>query len=126
MANKPDFDYTESAEFIARKTKTLRIVRFFRDSDLRCGHEGLRKLAKENGIDPWDLAPGEFLAFTNSRQNKLKIFAPGNIICYVKSPDDRRIDLDIIRLIPRFFNGTEFSYDSAVKEMLRTKMKSAA
>jgi hypothetical protein len=120
------FNYRSTAEFIAKKTKSLRVVRFFPNSDLRCAHDGLRKVALENEIDPWKLDPGEFLVFANSRQNMLKIFAPGNLIVHVKSPDERRIDLDIIRLIPRFFNGTEFNYQGAVKEMIQKKIQKAA
>lgn len=116
-------NFFESAEYIAKKTKRLRVIRFFRDADLRCGHDGLREMAKKEGIDPWTLEPGEFLVFANNRQNKLKIYAPGNVLCYVKSPDDRRIDLNIVRLIPRFFNGTEFNYDAAVREVLKGKLK---
>lgn len=120
------FDFRRSAQYIAAKTKSLRVVRFFPKADLRCSHDGLRKIAIEAGIDPWNLEPGEFLVFSNESQNKLKIYAPGNVIAYVKSPDNRRIDLDVIRLIPRFFNGTEFKYDSAMLEVLDKKLKKAS
>lgn len=123
MADKgARLNFKESAEYIAKHTKTLRIIRYFPDSDLRCGHEGLREVAKKNGVDPWELAPGEFLVFANHLKNKMKIYAPGNVIAYLKSPDNRRIDLDVVRLIPRFFNGTQFNYDAAVKSMVLKKM----
>lgn len=117
-----ELNYSDSVQFIASKTRNLKIVRFFRNADLRCGHDGLRKMAKEHSIDPWKLEPGQFLVFSNAKQNKLKIYAPGNILCYVKSTDDRRIDLRIVQFIPRFFNGTEFQYEAAVKEMLKKEL----
>lgn len=115
-------NYLDEAAFIAQRTRSTRVVRFFPNADLRCGHEGLAKIAMDNGVNARELSPGEFLVFANGMQNKLKIYAPGNLIAYLKSPDNRRIDLDIIRYLPRFFNGTEFEYDKAVKKVLLKKL----
>lgn len=117
-----NFNFSKHLETLAPQTRSNKIIRFFPDSDLRCSHEGLKVIAMEHKIDPWNLKPGEFLVFANRRMSALKIYAPGNIIAYVKSPDHRQIDLNIVRLIPRFFNGTEFNYSGAVAEMLRVKM----
>lgn len=126
MASAKIIDFTQSVHVIAEQTRTLRILRFFPQSDLRCSHDGLRVLAKKNGVDPWKLAPGEFLVFANNLQNKLKIYAPGNVLVYLKSPDNHRIDLDIIRLIPRFFNGTEFNYPAALQKLITDKIERIA
>jgi hypothetical protein len=120
------FNYKQTAEFIAKRTKSTRVVRFFPNADLRCSHDGLRLIAKENGIDPWELAPGEFLVFMNTNKNMMKIYAPGNVLAHVKSPDNRRIDLDIVRYIPRFFNGTEFKFEKALEKMVSVKVERAA
>lgn len=118
--------FKQTVEDIAKRTHSLKILRFFKDVDLRCSHEGLTIVAKKHHVDPTKLAPGEFLVFANSAQNKLKIYAPGNVLCYVRSPGYGRIDMNIVRLIPRFFNGTEFRYDAAAREMLKTKLKLVA
>lgn len=119
-------NYQERIEEIARKTKSTRVIRFFQNADLRCSHLGLRTIALEHGIDPYELSPGEFIVFANKKINKLKIYAPGNVIAYVKPPNDQRIDLNVIRLIPRFFNGSEFNYDSALRKHFELKFKKAA
>lgn len=116
-----EMSYTEEAQAIAQKTRSNKIIRYFPETDLRCNHLGLSLLAKEKKINVKDLAPGEFLVFTNKALNKLKIYAPGNCIAYVKSPDNRRIDLNVVRLIPRFFNGTKFDYEGAMSEMFSRK-----
>lgn len=119
MAN---IDYKDSVISIAKRTKATRILRFFPDADMRCAHEGLRAVAVENGVDPWELMPGEFLVFSNRKQTMMKIFAPGNIIAFLKHPLNHRIDLDIVKYIPRFFNGTEFQYEKAMREMIKEKL----
>lgn len=102
--------------------KELKVIRFFPNSDLRCSHEGLRAVAKENGIDPWGLSAGEFLVFANTSQTMMKIYAPGNIIAFLRHPLRHRIDLSLVQYIPRFFNGTEFNYEGAMKKMLTQKL----
>lgn len=115
-------NYLENAEFIANKTKTTKVIRFFPETDLRSMHLGLRKVAMKHGIDVWALNPGEFVVFANTKQTGLKIFAPGNVIAYVKSPDDKKIDLRVIALIPRYFNGSKFHYEGALREMITKKL----
>lgn len=115
--------FRRSLENIAKRTHSTRILRYFPNCDLRCGHEGLRDIAKKQGVDPWELSPGEFLVFANAVQNRLKIYAPGNVIAYLVNPDYRKIDLDIVRLIPRFFNGTEFNYKAALAKMVDEKLE---
>jgi hypothetical protein len=114
-------NFFDLAKFVASKTKATRVVRFFPGADLRCMHDGLRSIAVENGVDPYELRPGEFLVFCNTARTMLKIYAPGNTIACTKSPDGRRLDLNVIKYIPRFFNGSEFNYDGALKEVLKQK-----
>jgi hypothetical protein len=103
---------------IAKKTRTARVVRFFPDSDMRCQHDGLAAIAALQGIDVWNLKPGEFVVFANKSRLGLKIFAPGRVLCYLRSPDGNPLEMRTISLIPRFFNGDEFRYDPAVKHLL--------
>lgn len=103
---------------------TNRVLRFFPNSDLRCSHDGLRKIAKKFKIEPYELEQGEFLVFANTKQNRIKVYAPGNIVAYLKH--DQRIDLDMIRLIPSYFNGQAFDFEGAEKQMLWVKTRKAA
>lgn len=111
--------YLEACESIAKETRALRILRFFPNADLRAGHDGLAHVAKEKGIHVHRLLPGEFLVFANKKQNKLKIYGPGNLLAYLKAPDERRLDLRVIQFIPRFFKGGEFRYDEALRALFQ-------
>lgn len=119
-------DFLSEAQHLASKTKSTRVIRLFPDSDMRCSHEGLAAVAKKNDIDPLTLHPGEFLVFINSRQTMFKIYAPGNCIAFVKHPEGHRLDLSVVRYIPRFFNGTEFNLDAATRKMIGEKLNRAA
>lgn len=120
-------NYIENAQQIAKKTNSTKIIRFLQNTDLRCMHEGLAKVAKDEGVDVTDLNPGEFVVFANSRMTGIKVYAPGNVIAYLKSPDNHRIEIRAIQYLPRFFNGTEFNYSGALKKFFEVrKMKEAA
>lgn len=120
-----DHEYLDNLELIAKKTKNTKVIRFFPESDLRCSHDGLYKIAKKNGIEVSNLNPGEFLVFANAAQSMLKIYAPGNIIAFIKHPLKHKIDFNVVRYIPRFFNGTEFNYDATLKKIFENKLEKA-
>lgn len=105
------------AAVLEKPTKTQKIVRYFADTHLGGGHKALSEIAKESGIDTAKLSAGEYLIFTNTAMSALKLYAPGNIVAYLKPPGGR-LDPDLIASIPRFFNGTEIQYDKALKEKL--------
>lgn len=112
--------FYEKCESIAKGTIVSgKIIRFFPDADLRAGHEGLKAHARDHKVDAENLKAGEFLVFCNRRQTGVKIYAPGNVVAYLKSPGDYRLDLRTIILIPRFFNGTYFDYNSALKKLFK-------
>lgn len=124
MSERPSFQ--QNLSDIANNTNSLKVIRYFPNADLRCGHDGLRALAREHKVDPWALNPGEFLVFANKSQTKLKIYGPGNLIAYLKAPDNRRLDLHVVRLIPKFFKGGTFQYDDALKDTFMKRMKIAS
>lgn len=95
-----------------------RIIRFFPNSDLRNGHLGLAAQAKKQQIDVTSLKTGEFVMFANASMTGVKIFCPNHTICYVRSPDGRRIEMKAIRYLPLFFSGTEFNYTKALEKSL--------
>lgn len=116
----------EIAQKLASQVNHLRVVRFFRYSDLRCGHEGLIAYAKEKSYDIDSLRPGEFLVFVNIQENKMKILTVNGILVYVKNPTGRKFDLNIVKYIPKFFNSTSMNYQGALTEMVMQKTKKAA
>lgn len=95
-----------------------RVVRYFPDTDLRNGHDGLTNLAQKNGIKIKDLPWGEFLIFMNTSQTMLKMFSQGGVICHLKMPGRTKIDPRTIALIPRFFNGTYIQYSKALEKVI--------
>lgn len=93
------------------------IIRYFPESDLRKGHIGLAIIAKREGVDVKSLGHGEYLIFANRAQNRVKLYAGGNVIAYLKL-DKGRIDPRTISLIPRYFTGHKIRYDDALREVL--------
>jgi hypothetical protein len=101
------------------KRSENRVLRIVFNSDLRSAHDGLTKLAKSLKIpNPAELEIGTFLVFVNRKRNALKIFAAGNTVAHFKMPDGRIMNVKILGLIPRFFNGKELKYDEALKELI--------
>lgn len=101
-----------------RPLGTNKILRVIFNADLRCSHDGLRKIAKDLSLNVDTLRIGEFLVFINSRKSALKIFAAGQTIAHFKMPGERKMDMKIISMIPRFFNGQELKYDAALREKI--------
>ncbi len=100
-----------------------RVVRAVYDADFRCSHPGLTKIAQKLGVNPQELNEGEFLVFLNRPQNAVKIFASNNTIAYFKMPKpSQRVNLKIISMIPRFFNGTSLNYEGALKNQIESEL----
>lgn len=118
MINTQSKLYSSKLEKMPAKIEA-RIVRYFADTHLGNGHNGLAKLAKKNGIDMEDLSWGEFLVFMNSRQNMLKMFTRGGMIAHLRMPGGAKIDPRTIPLLPRFFSGGELRYDRAIEAVIR-------
>lgn len=98
-----------------------RVIRFFRDTHLGNGHEGLAYIAKKEGIDVRNLPKGEFVIFANKRMNGIKAYTQ-NCVAYLKSPDGRRLEMKTIQKLPNYFSGSSFRYDDALAEVF-SKMK---
>lgn len=98
-----------------------RIIRYFPDTNLKCGHVGLAMIAGEHDINVDTLNEGEFIIFVNVAQTALKLYTSGNLVSHLKMPDGARLNLEVIRLIPKHFNGTSIKYDAALKESLERK-----
>jgi len=92
------------------------LIRYFPETHMGLGHQGLTELAKTRGIDPGKLNSGEYVIFTNKKKTAVKIYAPGQVIAYKKYP--KGIDLRIIQEIPRSFAGGKLNFDAALKSAL--------
>jgi hypothetical protein len=95
-----------------------KILRYFPETDMRNGHDGLTKIAQKQGIRVDQLGLGEFVLFVNRNLNHAKLFTPGNVIAHLRMPNRHKIDPRTISLIPKFFNGTKINYTGALKEVL--------
>ena len=90
------------------------IIQCFLNVDMRNGHDGLTKLSKENGVITQKIEPGNFVVFVNSRRDKLKLFAANQVIAYLRMPAGRKIEMRVIKELPRVFNGKKIDYDQAL------------
>lgn len=95
-----------------------KIIRFFPEVDMRNGHDGLRKLARKEGVNVDALGAGEYVIFLNRSKRMVKMFASGNIIAFLKMADNKKLDPRTIALIPRYFNGSKINYDAALEAVL--------
>ncbi len=100
-----------------------RILRAFFNSDLRCGHEGLAKMAKDQEVDVMRLEPGQFVIFVNHAKDRLKLFTSNNIIAYLKLVKGQVLDMRTIALIPKAFQAKgSIDYDAALKEVIQQNL----
>lgn len=102
---------------------TSRVLQCFLNADLRCGHNGLSALSRQNGIDITKLRPGQYVLFINSKKDKLKLYACNNVLAYLRLPAGGRLNMAAIQLIPRAFQNTgRIDYDKALREVLLTAL----
>lgn len=99
-----------------------RLLRIVFNSDLRSGHNGLTAVAKKLDLDMSTLKPGEFVAFVNMKKTMLKIYAAGQVIVHCKPPKGQ-LNLNTLKLIPKYFNGGEFEYTKALSEIIKRELK---
>lgn len=95
-----------------------KIVRCVFNADLRCSHDGLTLIAKELKLDVDDLKPGEVIVFVNAKRTHIKLYGSMNVLVHYKNKDGRKIEMKTLALIPKFFNGREFQYDKALRQVL--------
>ena len=91
---------------------------YFANSDMRCGHDGLAKVAKKRKIDLSNLKSGELVVFVNTQQNKVKVFTTGYTFSYLRMPSNQKLNPGVISLIPKFFNGGKIDYTGALRQII--------
>lgn len=96
----------------------MRVIRYFPESDMRNGHDGLAKIASKAGINMQTINNGEFVIFVNRRKTHIKMFASSNVIAHYKSMNGK-IDPAIIQHLPNCFEGGVIDYDKAITRVLK-------
>lgn len=94
-----------------------KLVRYFPNSDLRMGYDGLYLKAKKQGLDLSNLPQGHFVAFVNTGMNKVKLCTQNDVLAYLRRT--HKIDPRVIQHLPEYFNGQTLDYDKATEKMLR-------
>lgn len=103
----------------------VKLIRVFLDVDMRNQHDGLARLADNQGYNLSKLNLGEHVIFLNSKLNKLKMYSYGGVLSYLRLPKGR-IDLNSIRSIPNAFTAGEtvdVAYTDALRKSLALKIK---
>lgn len=123
----PHFCYEKFDQISKAAKSENRIVKhgYFANSDMRCGHVGLKKIAKKRHINLDSLEPGQIVIFVNSKQNRMKMYTTGYSFVYTKMPNYQKINPGVIRLVPKFFsaNAMRFDYDGALERVLLREFK---
>lgn len=97
------------------------ILRVFTDTDMRCQHPGLKKVAAKQRVLLDNLTAGEHVIFINTACDRMKMYSSGGVLSYIKT--EGRIDMRYISAFPKAFNASgKFEYDLAVKEVLEKKL----
>lgn len=110
----------QKVEESTRARTDNKLARIVCNADLRSGHDGLNKLAKSLRINMETLEVGEWICFVNRRRSAAKFLAPGGmLISHFRMPNQSPMNPKVIRLIPKYFNGRDFKYDSALAEVVK-------
>jgi hypothetical protein len=92
-----------------------RLIKYIPDSDLRLGYDGLNKK-----VPLTNLGKGEFVAFVNRAQNKIKLCTQNDMVAYYRHSRGK-IDPRVIQHLPEYFNGTGIQYNKAIERVMKDK-----
>lgn len=96
-----------------------KLAHIFLDVDMRLGHTGLKEFLKKKRVKMND---GDFIVFLNSSRTIIKCFCNSlDAILHVKN-SDKRIDLGVIKYLPKYCNGAALDLDAAVADNIRNIM----
>lgn len=94
------------------------LVRFFPKSDLRCGHKGLRELARSHGVTLSELGRGDFLLFTNKAMTAAKYLGSDGLMLHLKLDKSKVLTPANLSALPQRLWGPSFGLSrTVVKEM---------
>lgn len=98
------------------------VLRIFLGADFRCQHDGLIKIAADNGLNIKNLKPGKHVVFINAKRDRIKMFSPGGVLSYARL-ENGRVNLEALQSIPKAFDGDlSFAYDKALTKIIREKL----
>lgn len=97
-----------------------KLAHIFLDIDMRLGHTGLKEYLKKKKIK---IREGDFIVFLNQPRTIIKCFCNSlDAILHVKN-NDKRIDLGVIKYLPKYCNGPELNLKGAIEENIRDLMQ---
>jgi hypothetical protein len=91
-----------------------KLIRYVPSADLRKGYDGLSA-----EVNLRNLKKGEFVAFVNSKLDKVKLCTCNDLVAYLRLPKGQRINPDVIQHLPEAFDGSSINYGKAVEKSLR-------
>lgn len=104
---------------IPRQTGSGRLLQVWLNQDMRNGHEGLAEVAKQGGLDVSKLKPGQYLVFINAKMDRIKMYGANNVVAYQVLEGGRKVDLRVVREIPKVFQSTgKLDYDLALERVV--------
>jgi len=93
----------------------------FLESDLRCGFDGLTKMMQKEKYSITDKDKPSFVLFMNKARTAFKLFVGPHYLMYYKN-GYRRIPLEAISRIPRYFNGKALNMRGAIAETVQAQL----
>lgn len=97
-----------------------RLAHIFQDIDMRMAHAGLKDMLRSKRIK---VKEGDFVVFLNSSRTIIKCFCNGTeALMHVKN-NGKRLDLGVIKYLPKYCNGPELDLNGAVAENLKDLMQ---
>jgi len=100
----------------------VKLLRIFKDVDLRGGHEGLLEVARKEDKDARPRA-GDVIAFFNTRRDKVKVLAFTDeedgypVLGYYISPSGR-VPPECVEFIAESFGGGGLKMNEAIRKGL--------
>lgn len=88
------------------------IAEVFFDINLGMGHRGLAELSKNSNAG--------YIVFINRKKSAFKVLSTKNVVAYFK-PDSGKIDLNMIRDLPKYFDKGMSGYNQTLKKHLEAK-----
>lgn len=104
---------------------TPRIKAVVDNTSMSLSHDGLFLVAKKLKIDMRSLENQELIVFLNRAKTRMKVVGQsGNLIGYIRMPDNRRIPLEAIQYLPQTFSaGGKIDIEAAIGKSVTDRLK---
>jgi hypothetical protein len=98
----------------------MKIAHIFMNVDMRNGHSGLKEFCKDKRVK---ITPDDFIVFVNSTRTMMKVFCKGSEAIMHLKKDGHKLDLGIIKYLPKYCDGPEIDIDKAIADNIKDVMK---